>query len=827
MFPFLFSAFNFIAASAPSLLIWHSLFMKNKKRAPTHVQQNTAPEDNELPTVVSVHFPGVLRKSQNPTNAIAALGGQDAVRAHVTAVAALSGSDFVKVPPLTLSLRPGDATSSSNIQSGEPRPTTTTFALRVHRAPNRTQHGFSSSQVQLHGRVEHVVPFPGIADWAYIGDRTLDAAAKAVEKRPSQEITDDYSNAPDHLLTGPRKRRRTSSWRPRLQCEMRTQRAVDIVEFVRTNLCAPPPKKKPTTQPTANNANNKGTGDTRKVEQNTNRGNSGDTSQVEEEANASNTPDASTAKRIEQNGNESKNPGSDAAKEIEQNSAPGTENGDKNVDDENEESNLSASNKESGCDTNAEKTPKTEDTVQGSINVVPQTTSTTEGPTSNSVGSENQLRVMELCRPWRFSRTGIELAQTDYFFQQQSYQRESLVHSAFQLGQDRRSDSARLSNKPWKVAANKDEVPSYPPTPAQLRVRSFGRPLAQRRVQNRELLYADLKRLFNERPVWVKRNVCQHVKPELRGSFVHVARRVAYSFYGPSPFIQAWMRYGYDPRADRGARGFQVIDLRLNNPVVVEAVKVQYQRVKAPLSPKLRLMAFEPDYTLAQVPTYRHMFLQLCDIQIPAVQKLVVEEKFPEKYDPKYGFFTEQGHVRVVKAIRKGVYEMAVEMLGEARAKHIVEEYIRVRRRRRWKLKHLLGDDQSNKDKKKQKPNADLALINPAAAAKVDLRKGKSAGIRRITRVPEIEAGPVDVRVTPVNQGAVLDEGDPPVVVVAQRLSDGEAEGEAEGEEEDVKLMNFEDVECFEVMDEDDDEDEDREEQDADDSDDGNWLDEE
>ncbi len=143
---------------------------------------------------------------------------------------------------------------------------------------------------------------------------------------------------------------------------------------------------------------------------------------------------------------------------------------------------------------------------------------------------------MELCRPWRFSRTGIELAQTDYFFQQQSYSRQSLSHGPFTLGQDRRSDADRLMNKPWKVAADGDKVPARSPSPSSFRIHSLGKPIVQRRAQNRELLLVALQRLFGERPVWIRRNVLQLVKPELHGSFVHTARRVGYSFYGLGPF---------------------------------------------------------------------------------------------------------------------------------------------------------------------------------------------------------------------------------------------------------------------------------------------------
>lgn len=585
---------------------------------------SSEPANSMLRTLTALDFPGVLGDRTNARGALAALGGEAAVRATVGAISQLGEARNIDVPPLTLTLRPGDGSSPSNIGSNAPVPRRGTFAVRValfpvKREPDAEHHSAPVRMVEksaIIGQITYVVPFDGIADWHYLGDKTLAAAENALLGRSTAP--------PDAVVEGARKL--NSPWRTPNEWETRTQRALSIASLVRTE----------------------------------------------------NATDAAT--------------------------------------------------------------------------------------------------VLELCRPWRFSRSASETGGAMYAFRQHVGS-TTAPNSDFRIGRDRRSDVDRLAALPWKVSHEAAKVPSAPGAPSST---------PQRRRHIRLELESALRSLFAERPTWIRRAALSRVPERLRGAFAPAVRRVAYSFYGAGPFAQAWMRYGYDPRADRAARKWQVVEVRCKNPVVLEAVKVQYARVKAPLPEKERVYAWEPDFTLDKVPTNRNIFVQLADIRIPAVQSLLEEERYAE-FSLKTGFFTEEGFKRVLDTIRKGLYDMARQFLGEQRSTEIVDECLRRRRRRRLQPRSVLDPKFRGRLATPRPPrrwqNATTVAAMPTETA--------SGGDR--------EAGQEEQEIR-----AVGDEA----------YEEGVGVEEETGEEEEVdpllagtvhpKFMNFEQVEGFEIIDGDD-----------------------
>lgn len=703
------------------------------REAPTSFPASAAP------SVVSIHFPGVLRDAKNPSNALAALGGEHAVTTTVVSVSRLnennpiskggnigasaSASRFAErrrllsVPPLNLSLRPGDGSSASNIESSDPRAVARQFIIRVSTSSSkRTEDkSHSISETQVLGRLSHILAFPGISDWQFLSDTSLAAANRRFHSKVPG-LGDEYSDAPDRIPTKSTHKLcfNESSWRPPSIHEMRTQRAMNIISLISLGKCAPPS----TTAPSST---------------------------------ADNTDAAAGA-------------------------------------------------------------------AEAPVDSVPP------------CDFREQSEVLDLCRPWRFSRTGAEFVHHSYLFQQHSYGRSNSSSAPFVLGCDRRSDALRLVSKPWKVPSDSAEIPMRPPSPNSLRVfDENGRAIIPRRMRNRELLQEKLQTAFRECPVWLRRSVLQRVRPELRSSFVNTIRMVAYSFYSAGPFAQAWVRYGFDPRQDREARQYQVVDLRINNPVSVAAIKLQFARKKAHIPKHERIYAWTADHSLSDVPTYRHLFLQLRDLEIPEVKSLLEEEAFPEKYNAKVGFFTDEGYTRVLKAIRKRIYEMSFEMLGQDRTRQIMDEFRQERRLRKSKRKRKNFFSQNGSTAKRTFPRTLPNSVTVNAAGHVSVYK-KQRGDPKSSRSEEITEAEnnSDDRTDEKDAG----DGDAGADVVTAAET-GESEGAGGISNYDETLLNFEDVEAFEVVgddddddDEDDDEDEDMEDYDDGEMDDGDGSDE-
>lgn len=227
-----------------------------------------------------------------------------------------------------------------------------------------------------------------------------------------------------------------------------------------------------------------------------------------------------------------------------------------------------------------------------------------------------------------------------------------------------------------------DKVPDGPPE-------EINPPAMRARAAFHELLDL-MTQLFTIRPVWIRRALYDGIPARLQGPFKKVISKVAYSFQENGPFYMAWIRYGYDPRKDPSSRKFQVMEIRITNVIIQAAVLERLGEGKnadphttSPLGKSGGAPPREtgevggtqyPEpfhmpakFTLAQLPRKRNNFVQICDISLDNIVKLCRDEPVTDTFDPKYGFFSKQGHERLSSTIKRTLLEMSKHELGEDR----------------------------------------------------------------------------------------------------------------------------------------------------------------
>ncbi|KAM9324309.1 general transcription factor 3C polypeptide 5 [Gastrophryne carolinensis] len=168
-------------------------------------------------------------------------------------------------------------------------------------------------------------------------------------------------------------------------------------------------------------------------------------------------------------------------------------------------------------------------------------------------------------------------------------------------------------------------------------------------------LEEEMKRLFTVRPIWsrnaIKANISIH-PDKLKLLLPYVAY---YMLTGP--WRSLWVRFGYDPRKNPEAKIYQVLDFRIrcglkygytpnempvkakrstynySLPITVkkpapQAVSVQdlthgLEASKKPPSSKYKLKDSVYIFKAGNLPPYRQMFYQLCDLHVDGLQELI------------------------------------------------------------------------------------------------------------------------------------------------------------------------------------------------------------
>ncbi|ORM39792.1 General transcription factor 3C polypeptide 5 [Babesia sp. Xinjiang] len=154
-----------------------------------------------------------------------------------------------------------------------------------------------------------------------------------------------------------------------------------------------------------------------------------------------------------------------------------------------------------------------------------------------------------------------------------------------------------------------------------------------------ELLVAALENLFNQRPVWLRAAMDEH----LPTTFSTWKKKVAFArtcyIFADGPWRGCMCKLGYDPRKHRSSRIYQIIDFRdtyyrtiswktdkqaNNRPEQVTesstmAVDETYANAVA------NIPHFNPEVHFLAPPSRPSQLYQLCDIFDAAIQKLVNE----------------------------------------------------------------------------------------------------------------------------------------------------------------------------------------------------------
>jgi len=182
--------------------------------------------------------------------------------------------------------------------------------------------------------------------------------------------------------------------------------------------------------------------------------------------------------------------------------------------------------------------------------------------------------------------------------------------------------------------------PFTPKEPLQVAVRNVNRYLPNYLHTD---AYKALKKLFDQRPIWSKTACAAHLEEAYSLHIKYLLPMMSYCFL-TGPWRNMWVRFGYDPRKEIGAKMYQVLDYRVRsvinrNKVVRKRGKETaraYPRTSCTVDSKVELESssrgegrhqghFNPTYMFNPLvePPYRQMRYQLCDIFEDKIQMLV------------------------------------------------------------------------------------------------------------------------------------------------------------------------------------------------------------
>ncbi|XP_072936997.1 general transcription factor 3C polypeptide 5 [Epargyreus clarus] len=155
--------------------------------------------------------------------------------------------------------------------------------------------------------------------------------------------------------------------------------------------------------------------------------------------------------------------------------------------------------------------------------------------------------------------------------------------------------------------------------------------------------YETIKKLFEERPIWSLNLVRYQTKIKIATLKIVMPCLALYMKNGPWRML--WVKFGYDPRKEPGARIYQTLDFRLraqagvNNMVMTrdqlghykKADRVRYSRKRMWEEPSVSeeicegAVYFRP----GMAPSQRQIFYQYCDIKLPEVEAMLATEPPP------------------------------------------------------------------------------------------------------------------------------------------------------------------------------------------------------
>ncbi|CAH2067263.1 unnamed protein product, partial [Iphiclides podalirius] len=151
--------------------------------------------------------------------------------------------------------------------------------------------------------------------------------------------------------------------------------------------------------------------------------------------------------------------------------------------------------------------------------------------------------------------------------------------------------------------------------------------------------FASIKKLFEERPIWSLNLIKFHTK--MRLSSLKVIMPCVAIYMKDGPWRMLWVRYGYDPRKEPGARIYQTLDFRLRHTAGVHSMVMTRDKVvHYKKTVRVRQMRLDredsqpPDdicegavrFRPGMAPSQRQIFYQYCDVHLPEVEEILAAE---------------------------------------------------------------------------------------------------------------------------------------------------------------------------------------------------------
>lgn len=141
------------------------------------------------------------------------------------------------------------------------------------------------------------------------------------------------------------------------------------------------------------------------------------------------------------------------------------------------------------------------------------------------------------------------------------------------------------------------------------------------RSEDAELI-EELKKLFEERPIWCKNFLYSHVSDKNYQKLKTALPVVSYHFHN-GPWRKSWIRLGYDPRKHTEARVYQVIDFRVKkhdtrglSTSSWGKVKINPRRSKVSSTQGESEKSGDIEYRFQKPPSQQQTIYQVCDIEI-------------------------------------------------------------------------------------------------------------------------------------------------------------------------------------------------------------------
>ncbi|KAI6184041.1 General transcription factor 3C polypeptide 5 [Aphelenchoides bicaudatus] len=220
----------------------------------------------------------------------------------------------------------------------------------------------------------------------------------------------------------------------------------------------------------------------------------------------------------------------------------------------------------------------------------------------------NASRVPTFLPPFLFSRytTG---AQTKLLSQES----ERIVSSGTLVtpGKNMRSERKALT----VTVQGADEFPTAPTEAAVKDVDS--------RIK-REEPHRLITELFKERPMWSRIAITSRTGLEETTLKIMMAKYAFYILSGP--WGRLWCRFGYDPRKHQDAKRYQTIMVSFRKHTQIP----ERQRLKYNQSERQSTStgAFDYIYKPGMLPAVRQIWYSVCDIELPAAQKILRADFF-------------------------------------------------------------------------------------------------------------------------------------------------------------------------------------------------------